>query len=507
MDNRNVDFWGVTAFNGPAADAMSSDRIVPSHIHTAFLGIRPRLFSVSDFRRYWDALPQLATPRDAIHEHEHRFTPHFQQLGFRSGVYADEGIPAVPNPPREIPDVLLANRCPFLSRRLFFEDAENVHGHNVEIRRTLDVIERSSDYPTRLIWQDILPLAVPRNLSTSTTLLDVLPTDGTPPLPPTRPRIAVLAHIFYPEMLDEMAAHWSHIPLEYDLHVTTPTRDKQRLLEDRLAATPHPLRGRTEVRVVPNRGRDFSAWLVGQRDILLDGTYDLICRLHSKRSPQNSFGLTRHFKETLFDNLLASTPYVTRVLQLFANEPCLGIVMPPAIHMGCDTLGHGWHGNRPGAESLARALNIGVPFDDLTPLATYGSMFWARPAAIRLLAERGFDWNDFPDESGYRDGDLPHVLERLVVYAAHETGYYAKCVLTPEHAAANYVSLEFRLQRACGQASQREREEQRCDFPRLQLLRYFDKRLPASSMSRQLATRAYHAARGLVRLARPRKDP
>jgi rhamnosyltransferase len=507
MDGMDVDFWGVTAFNGPAVDTLSGGGEIPSHVHTTFLAVRQRLFRSGDFQSYWNELPPVAPPHEAAQTHEQRFTAHFRNLGYRAGVYSHDGIPLVPNPPREIPDVLLAHRCPVLCRRPFFENGATTHWHNVELRRALDVIARSSDYPTTLIWHDVLPHAVPRDLYTNTSLLDVLPTEGAPPLPVTPPRIAVMAHVYYPDMLDEMAFHWSHIPVKHDVHITTATPEAKQLIENRLAATPHPLRERTEIRVVDNRGRDISAWLVGQRDILLDGNYDLVCRLHSKKSPQFPYALSRHFKEHLYENLLASGPYVTRLLQLFADEPCLGIVMPPAINLGSDTLGNGWYTNHLGATSLAHSLNIGVPFDDFTPLAPYGSMFWARPAAIGLLAERGFGWTDFTDNSGYREGDLPHVLERLIVYAAHEAGYYAKCILTPENAAKNYVALEFHLQKERGEARRRELVEQRCDFPKLQLMRYFDKRLPANSMSRQLATRAYHAARGLVRLARPSKNP
>ena len=437
MDALDVDCWGITAVNGPAANSPPGDRAVPDHVHSSFLAIRRRLVSAPEFRRYWDELPALDTAREAMHEHERRFTAHFRNLGFRVGVYSEEGIPAVADPLMEIPDVLLANRCPILPRRLFLEDSARLHGRNVELRRALDVIERSSEYPTSLVWHDLVPAAKPRDLYTNTTLIDVLPTDGSPAPPTPPPSIAVLAHVFYPEMLDEMATYWSHIPIAYDLHITTPTEDKKRLLEEQLAGRRQPPGGRVEIRVVSNRGRDMSAWLVGQRDIILDGRYDLICRVHSKRSPQIRFAAARHFKEHLLENLLASTPYVTRLLQLFADEPCLGIVMPPVVHIGGD-IGDGWFGNRPGAESLAAALKITVPFDDHTPLAAYGSMFWARTSALRALVEHGFSWADFPDRSSYFDGDMPHVLERLVVYAPHQAGFYAKCAMTPANTTSSW---------------------------------------------------------------------
>jgi hypothetical protein len=56
----------------------------------------------------------------------------------------------------------------------------------------------------------------------------------------------------------------------------------------------------------------------------------------------------------------------------------------------------------------------------------------------------GYTHEDFPDESGYGDGALTHVLERLMSYAVLATGHHCREVMSTELAAVNYSYLEYR---------------------------------------------------------------
>ena len=207
-----------------------------------------------------------------------------------------------------------------------------------------------------------------------------------------------------------------------------------------------------DVRVVKNRGRDVGALFIGLRDVVIDGDYDYVCRLHSKVSPQDVYG-GRHFKSHLFENLLASPVYVGNLLSLFESEPRMGMAMPPVVHIGYPTLGNAWFTNKPAAAKWAKQLGIRVPFDEYTPLAAYGSMYWFRPEALSLLFNAKLGWSDFAEEPNYGDGGLAHVLERLVAYACHQNGFYAKAVMTPRRAAESYVKLEYKLQRLVGETN------------------------------------------------------
>src|SRR5690606_37792654 len=110
----------------------------------------------------------------------------------------------------------------------------------------------------------------------------------------------------------------------------------------------------------------------------------------------------------------------------------LGIVYPPMVHIGYPTMGRAWWANKPGFEELAAQMGIAVPLDDISPLAPYGSMFVARPEALRLLIEHPWSYDDFGGAEAYQDGGLAHILERVPSYAAAALGFHTRTIMNAE---------------------------------------------------------------------------
>jgi lipopolysaccharide biosynthesis protein len=503
MESRDVHFWGITAFKGPVPNEFTGSGVIPFHIQSHFIAVRRQMFDTFEFRDYWEKMPKIESYVDSILKHESKFTEHFAKMGFRYSLYSDPKKYEATHPVFDTLDLMLADRCPILKRRPFFHEPEYLSNNNVELGNALDIVKQNTAYDTRLIWKDITRVAKPRHLYTNATLLNVLPTDGeAPAIDPAR-RIAVFAHVFYPEQLDEILSHAKNIPGHFFLHITTASPEKKASIEASLSERNDPSFTLQEVKVVENRGRDMSSLFIGLRDAALKENYDYVCRLHSKRSPQVTFGMARHFKDHLYDNLLASRAYVGRLLHLFEVDPSLGVVMPPIVHIGFPTLGQSWFNNRPGAEAWASALEIKVPFDEYTPLATYGTMWWFRPTALKRLFEFPFSWKDFHAEPNHVDGGLAHILERLIVYASHQEGFYARSVMTPENAAKGYVKLEYRLQKMIGDMSGSNGTTGNSgQFPFPELKRFVNQRLAKRRLSLTLLKQAYFLARGGFRLTK-----
>ena len=139
-----------------------------------------------------------------------------------------------------------------------------------------------------------------------------------------------------------------------------------------------------------------------------------------------------------FTNLLNSPGYTANVVALFQREQGLGLAYPPMIHLGYPTLGRGWWSNKPGFTRLCRNLGIHVPLDEISPLAPFGSMYFARPEALRLLVEHDWTYEDFGGAEAYQDGGLAHILERMPSYAAGELGYHTRTI-----ANAEYMAIEL----------------------------------------------------------------
>lgn len=56
-------------------------------LHTYFIMIGKQLYNSNDFKEYWDNLPKIRTHDEACLRHECRFSKHFDDLGYRIGVY------------------------------------------------------------------------------------------------------------------------------------------------------------------------------------------------------------------------------------------------------------------------------------------------------------------------------------------------------------------------------------------------------------------------------------
>jgi lipopolysaccharide biosynthesis protein len=292
------------------------------------------------------------------------------------------------------------------------------------------------------VWRGLLDQASLRVLSTNLGLTRVL---GARHATTTSFRTAAILHLYYDELTDELMDRVDLLPGQVDVYVTTTDETKRASIQARLEARARQYTH--EVRVLAsNRGRDVSALLVGCADVLADESYDLVLKLHGKRSIQDDVNASAWFRRHLLDNLLPSEAAAAELYDWFASDPQLGIVVPPVIHMHYPTMGHAWLGNRHLAEGLADRLGLSVPFDEHTPVAPFGSMFVARREALAPWLSLNLTWDDFPDGTDYVDGTLAHAVERMFCYVAASTGRYTGTVLGPGTGGIEYGFLEYKLQ-------------------------------------------------------------
>jgi len=443
MDRSDADFWGMTDHPEETPNPFTRSGVLPYHLQSYWIAVRGRMIRSGTWATYWRDLPEMPEYLDAVLTHEAVFTEHFTAHGFVSDVaFAASGYPTN-HPALFNPDLLLRDGCPTLKRRPLFHWPPFLQRHAVVGRWIMEQVE-GYGYPVELIWRNLARTVEPRVLNANAAMHEVLP-DTDIALDPTRHlRIVALLHIFYPEMTQEMLDLTDNLPGTYDLVITTPDAVRAAEIEEIVARRER--RGDVDVRVLPsNDGRDQSAFLVGCRDVLLGDRYDLVVKLHSKKTPQDGFNVGRHFKDQQFSNLLATPGYVANLIALFQKEPGLGLVYPPMIHIGYPTMGRGWWSNKPGFAKYCERLGIQVPLDEISPLAPFGSMYVARPESLRLLVEHEWAYDDFGGADAYRDGGLAHILERMPSYAAAELGYHTRTVSTTEYLSISHTSMEFNL--------------------------------------------------------------
>lgn len=236
---------------------------------------------------------------------------------------------------------------------------------------------------------------------------------GFPPLEAPAPRIAVICHLYHPEIGREVRSYLRNLPLPANVFLSTDTEGKAEAIR---AAFADWEGGRVELRVVPNRGRDIAPKLVGFADAHAD--HDLVLHLHSKKSDHAAF--LAPWRGFLFENLLGSEAAVSSILDAFARLPQLGMVAPQ--HYEGIRRWLGWNGNYEVAQGLARRMGIA-----LSPVRALdfpsGSMFWARPAALKPLLDLGLTFDDFPKEGAQLDHTPAHAIERLYFLACERSGH------------------------------------------------------------------------------------
>jgi hypothetical protein len=237
---------------------------------------------------------------------------------------------------------------------------------------------------------------------------------GYPPVewqPP--PSLAVACHMFYIDMVGEFALYLSNIPYPFDLFITTDTKEKCAKLEEFFYTWN---KGKVEVRITQNRGRDIAPKLISCRDIY--DKYEYILFIHTKRSPHRSY--LNNWRPYLLDSLLGSPEVVKSIFEVFRSVPNIGLIAPQhfdALHNSI-----GWGKNFRIASEVA--LKMGSQLTQSTPLDfPSGSMFWSRSTVIKPLLDCNFTFNDFPEESGQLDETLGHAIERLFFFSCELAGY------------------------------------------------------------------------------------
>jgi hypothetical protein len=236
------------------------------------------------------------------------------------------------------------------------------------------------------------------------------------------PNLAVVCHLYYPGMLEEIKRYLSNIPFSFDLFITTDTAAKQAEISRGLVGWN---KGAWEVRIAPNRGRDIAPKLITCRDVY--DKYEFFLHIHSKKSPQLDF--LSDWRTYLLDTLLGSPQIVQSVFSAFAADSRLGMVAPEHFDAVRGSIGWGW--NFETAKQFAKQVGIRITLDGRIDFPS-GSMFWGRSAALGPLLRRNLSVEDFPPEAKQLDATLGHVIERLYYFVCEKAGYRWLKVVRPD---------------------------------------------------------------------------
>ena len=228
-------------------------------------------------------------------------------------------------------------------------------------------------------------------------------------------RIAVVIHVFYPELLEELLEELAHIPVGFDIIATNASGAHVAIDASRI-----PMARNAIVLDVDNHGRDI--WPLAQvvNAGLLD-PYELVLKVHTKRSAwreehSDLGGSGAQWREQLLAGLLGSTPNVVSVLSAFAQNPDLGVIVPEGSLLGPQF----WGSDLGLTRELLLRLELDVQEGDL--LFPAGSFYWIRAFVLQGLRSLGLSAADFEPELGQIDGTTAHAVERSIGLLSAEAG-------------------------------------------------------------------------------------
>lgn len=227
-------------------------------------------------------------------------------------------------------------------------------------------------------------------------------------------RVAVVAHIFYPDLAEEMLSYLNNIPVPYGLFISTDSDEKRNQIEEIASRIAKAVE--LEIKIVPNVGRDVAPKYIAFREVY--SRYPAFLHIHSKKSLYAG-GTYQEWRSYLLERLVGTNDIARSNLHLLSQDK-VGVVYPQHAGMVRDVINWGYDFD------LASALlkRIGVRLDaDMILEFPSGSMFWGRSAAIQKLLQLDLELSDFPPEEGQVDGTLAHAIERSLLLFVEASGH------------------------------------------------------------------------------------
>lgn len=239
---------------------------------------------------------------------------------------------------------------------------------------------------------------------------------GMPHTPESPARIAVLLHVYYTDLIDQVLAELQHIPVAFDLIVTNATGKPLSLQTTALDNLSH-----LTMLDVENRGRDILPMVSVINADLLE-PYELVLKIHTKKSEWRRAhaelgGDGDAWRDGFITGLLGSHDNVERILSEFAEDPRLGLLTTDGNVLGPAF----WGGDRRLARELLLRLQLELDEESLRFAA--GSIYWVRGFILQGLRSLSLEADDFDKEAAQIDGTTAHAVERLIGVLALEAGY------------------------------------------------------------------------------------
>lgn len=418
-----------------------------------FYVIKKRLLHSREFREYWSTAPVVKEDWDTYFFSEMDFYDYVRDAGFRIDAYQSDKLKGYffDNLTHNMYKLVYGDNIPFARIRPFCTDMKDqslqVH-YGKDPRQTLEYVEKHTDYDTNLIWDYILRTKNLTHIWSQLQLEYVVSKDIIEKTFVYENKIAVILHIYYDDLVEEIAKYCENFIPNTDFYITTTSEKTEKIINEAFAAR----RLRYTCKIRPNVGVAMSTLWVTYANIVTSGEYEYICYFHDKKSPYSQFGIQgEQFAMRCYENLFGTEEVVKNIINLFEDNPRLGVLGPPLVYHGgyFSVATRSWYGNYQNTVDTAKKLGLHVNIDrNIVPVAPYGDMFWFRTDALKKTIGYGLTYDDF-DVPYAPDFTFMHAIERIYGFAAQDAGYYYGDVINNDNARSDLVNYQYMLYQFC----------------------------------------------------------
>ena len=422
MEEKDIDFWGMTAHNQTKKGMPGTNGPIPFHIQSYFMVFNRSVVKSDIFKSFWENVKYYKDVNRVIQEYETQLTKILSK-NFKFSTYIKPLKDYKQDMTSILPDFLVEKGCPFIKIKAF-----TLYKNP---RYLISLINKLSKYPVDLIFKHINSIFQPDiSLKVDNRLVIAdeykVSIEKVPVL-----KVAIHIHSFYLDIFEECLKRIKENNILADLYITTDTDDKKREIIELIEkyGIKDLLKG---VFVFPNRGRDILPWLkISDR---LEG-YDIVGHFHTKKTSLAENSIGNNWRNQVFDCMIDSFSIVS---DMFYTNNNLGILIMdvPEVFLDAIFLEKLGSKNRSYLEKILERMKLKKQIDfnciGKFPIFSYGTMFWYRPAALKPLFDLKLKDEDFPPEPIPVDGTIAHAIERLPVYIAWATGYDFRIITTKD---------------------------------------------------------------------------
>ena len=230
--------------------------------------------------------------------------------------------------------------------------------------------------------------------------------------------LAVQAHIFYVDLLNEIINKINNIPVKFDLYISTDTEQKMKLIKK--YTNKYSKANNVNIKIIENKGRDILPFLIQMRTVF--HKYKYLCHIHSKKSILVPL-LGKKWRIYLFNNLLGTRDAISQILSDFETNNKLGFSFPQNYY---GILKYTMNVEPEDKNKMKYLFSKIIPeykFSDKYFDFPAGDMFWARSKAIHQIFEIDLR-NDIPKEKDPKY--ILYAIERFWLFIVEKNGYYYK---------------------------------------------------------------------------------